>query len=297
MTRSARVRAQAKINLSLRVLAREVSGYHQIETVFQRLDLADDVWLDLTEGSRSLYCAGPMLPPSGLGVEHENLAWRAADAYLRAVGSSKGFRIEVIKHIPSGGGLGGGSADAGAVLRLMHVLHGGLTDDRLLQLASTIGADVPFLTQAESTVALAWGRGDRMLGLPPLPDAWCLLAVAPFGVNTASAYGWLAERSGTSPGPSWLPRAAFASWAELAESVNDFEDVVFPRHPQLAEAFEALRKGVKATALVRMSGSGSTLYALGEGADAAPAAISGLPPGFLLVPTRVASTVSAIELR
>jgi 4-diphosphocytidyl-2-C-methyl-D-erythritol kinase len=297
MTPAARVRAQAKVNLTLRILAREATGYHQIETVFQRLDLADDVRLELTAGSRSLTCDGPMLPAEGLGPVEENLAWRAAAAYLAATGSSRGFRIEITKQIPTGGGLGGGSADAGAVLRLMDRLHGGLPAHQLLGLAAAIGADVPFMTQDVCTLALAWGRGDRLLGLPALPPAECLLVVAPFGVNTAAAYRSLADHGIPAPGAVMLEMSGFASWTAVAASaVNEFEDVVFPANPRLAEAFAALRSATSAGVLVRMSGSGSTLFALCTTDTSLPAEVPGLPAGFRAVQSQTATETAAISV-
>src|SRR3982751_6289548 len=121
MTRVARVRAQAKINLFLRVLARESSGYHQIETLFCRLALGDDVTVRVGVRGRSLDCNGA-LPSEGLGPVEQNLAWRAAVAYADAASWPIDFAIEIEKRIPVGGGLGGGSADAGAVLRALDAL-------------------------------------------------------------------------------------------------------------------------------------------------------------------------------
>lgn len=298
MTRAARVRAQAKINVTLRVLAREVSGYHQLETVFQRLDLADEVRLELTDGSRSLQCDGPMMPSGGLGPDDGNLAWRAAEAYLAAVGSPHGFRIEITKLIPTGGGLGGGSADAGAVLRVLQTLVGGLTDDAVLGIAASLGADIPFLTQDAAATALGWGRGERLLGLPALPATWCLLVAAPFGVNTAAAYGWLAERGATTPGTAMRSAGSLTSWRELARgAMNDFEAVVFPRHPELAAAYASLAAAVGDGAIVRMSGSGATLFALGtEVGKAAPAAVPGLPSGFTLLHSQTSELVEPVVL-
>jgi 4-diphosphocytidyl-2-C-methyl-D-erythritol kinase len=107
MDRAGRVAAQAKINLALRVLAREVSGYHQIETLFCRIALADTVVVRIVARERSLDCHG-----ADLGPIEANLAYRAAAAYAAARGWPDGFAIEIEKRIPVGGGLGGGSADA-----------------------------------------------------------------------------------------------------------------------------------------------------------------------------------------
>ena len=119
MSRAARVAAQAKVNLRLLVLpGTDPNGYHTIETTFQRIDLADDVHIRLNGTTRSLDVSGPALPSHGLGPAERNLAYRAAAAYLTRNGRGlpSGFEIAIEKRIPVGGGLGGGSADAAAVL-------------------------------------------------------------------------------------------------------------------------------------------------------------------------------------
>src|SRR4051812_23575655 len=110
------VEAQAKINLRLRILATESNGYHQIETLFLRINLADTIRVRRTGHARSLDVTGNV-DADALGPTERNLAWRAAEAYMAASHSQHGFAIEIEKRIPIGGGLGGGSADAGGVLR------------------------------------------------------------------------------------------------------------------------------------------------------------------------------------
>lgn len=158
---AARVEAQAKINLSLRILAQEKSGYHQLETLFARIDLADTVEVALDTSRQELVVEGAEVGPA-----EQNLAFRAAVAFLDATGWATGFRIRIVKRIPAGGGLGGGSADAGAVLRILnHLAPHPLSAAALPTVAVRLGADVPFLA-AEAPMALAWGRGERMLTLP-----------------------------------------------------------------------------------------------------------------------------------
>lgn len=232
--RVAVVRAQAKVNLYLRVLAREEDGYHQIETLFQRLTLGDLVRVRVGDGitDRTLAIDGPALPPSGLGATEDNLAWRAATAYADATGWPDTFALDVTKEVPVGGGLGGGSADAGAVLRCLNALAPApLPRGELLALAAPLGADVPFLT-TEAPLALAWGRGERMLALPPLPERRAHLALFAEGVPTKEAYGALAEwRRDTSARPRsvlWTPRR-LTRWDDVAlVAANDFEHVVLP---------------------------------------------------------------------
>ena len=139
--RAARTLAQAKINLALRVLAMEADGYHSIETVFLRLELGDDVELRVTSGKRSLKCFEMRDWPA-----EGNLAYRAAAFFADETGWPKGFEIEIVKNIPIGGGLGGGSADAAAVLRILNGLAPKpVSEEALLDLARRLGSDVPFL--------------------------------------------------------------------------------------------------------------------------------------------------------
>ena len=291
MTCAARVRAQAKVNLFLRVLAREVSGYHSIETLFLRLDLADEISVRVTNG-RSLDCAGPALPPAGLGPVEKNLAFRAAEAYARETGWPAGFAIEIVKHIPVGGGLGGGSADAGAVLRALDAISPSPLGPHLVELAAGLGADVPFLS-IESPMALAWGRGERLHPVRPLGARTVLLIVPDFPIATADAYRWLAEdRCEYVPAASVLAADALASWEAItAIATNDFEPVVRRRHPGIGELIDTLRS---VDALIAMlAGSGSTVFGIfGEGAE--PHAVV-RAPGATVVRTRTSERVDRVE--
>lgn len=263
---SASVVAQAKVNLFLRVLAREASGFHQLETLFCRLALGDEVRVRLTPDSRSLDCGGIAMPPEGLGAVERNLAWRAAVAFVEATGWRTGFAIEIDKRIPVGGGLGGGSADAGGVLRALNALAPDpLSAHALLGLAGGLGADVPFLTQDRTPLALGWGRGDRLLLLPPLPTRPCVLFVFGTGVATADAYRWLAESPAAPPAPVVHAPERFARWSDVdLMAYNEFERVVLPRRPDIRQVVDGLRRAevraVLPTAL--MSGSGATVFAL-----------------------------------
>lgn len=266
--------AQAKINLFLRVLAREASGYHAIETLFQRLDLADDVTVRITPGARGIDCRGADVGPAA-----RNLAYRAAAAYADATGWPAGFAIEIDKRIPVGGGLGGGSADAGAVLRCLNALAPRpLASTELLALAGPLGADVPFLT-LEAPLALAWGRGERMLVLPPLPARPVTLALFEHGVATAEAYAALAaERATYAPQPAAWTIAQLSTWAGVAgAATNDFEAVVLRTRPDIATARELLEHGARdaermvaaravdrdgASSFALMSGSGATVFSV-----------------------------------
>jgi 4-diphosphocytidyl-2-C-methyl-D-erythritol kinase len=250
-----------------------------------------------------------------LGPVEQNLAWRAADAYAAVAGWPSGFAIEIEKWIPVGGGLGGGSADAAAVLRALDALapHP-LGQSALVDIAARLGADVAFLA-SPSELALAWGRGERMLDLPPLPPAPVMLVVPDFGVHTGAAYGALAAHraaqqaatavggapAASTAGALWRSPRALHGWtAVAADAVNDFEPVIFAQHPEL-ERVRAQLAALPRTVMARMSGSGSTLFAVQEfGVSAQPSGDAGpgllaLPAGWAMVRTRTAP-MAVVEL-
>lgn len=298
----ARVEAQAKVNLLLRIVGREESGYHQIETVFCRIGLADTVTVRITPRECSLICRGDRVPAAGLGPADRNLAWRAAAAYAEACGFPTGFHIVIEKRIPVAAGLGGGSADAGAVLRALNAMNPQpLPPSTLLRVAGSLGADVPFLTQDEATLSFAWGRGERMAPLPTLPPSAVWLLVPDATVNTAEAYRWFDE-AGMPSGKSVISHAQLGSWAGIAAVAgNDFEGVVGARIPRIGRLLAMLRNDeLKAllgpSGTILMSGSGSTIAVI-SGQPRAPHA-SVLPPfaGVTMIETETATFVEPVVL-
>jgi 4-diphosphocytidyl-2-C-methyl-D-erythritol kinase len=254
-----KLHAPAKINLFLRILAQEKSGFHQLETLFASLDFGDTITLERASSGVSLETDG--LP---MGLPEENLACRAAKGFLQEGGVGEGVKIHLEKRVPLAAGLGGGSSDAGAILRGLQLLFpGALGEERLLQLAGTLGSDVPFFL-SPSPLALAWGRGERLLPLPPLPPAPVLLALPPVEVRTPDAFGILArERGKAEPRHSTriLSLEALSSWERvglLAE--NDFEDLVLREHALLGRIRGALRDSGPLFTL--LSGSGAALFGL-----------------------------------
>jgi 4-diphosphocytidyl-2-C-methyl-D-erythritol kinase len=252
--RGGRTLAQAKINLSLRVLAKEPDGYHSIETVFLRLELGDDVRLHVRASARTLRCGVMRGEP-----EEKNLAYRAAALYADETGWPGGFEIVIKKRIPIGGGLGGGSADAAAVLRILNTLsRNPISSASLQQLAARLGSDVPFLA-SDYGMAIGWGRGEKLLELPALPPRDVQLFFPPFGIDTGQAYALLDSSRGDRPAefPD-LTAEMFRSWESAARhSVNDFEAVIRPQWPAIdALLSRADRYGL----FYRMSGSGSTVF-------------------------------------
>lgn len=255
-SRSARVEAQAKINLFLRILSREPSGYHQLETLFQRIALADSVVVRTGGSGRSLDCRG-----ADTGPVEKNLAWRAAVAFAAAAGGPANFEIEIEKRIPVGGGLGGGSADAAAVLRALNALaECPLDDNALTAIAFSLGADVPYLVSTHA-LALGSGRGEKLFPFGALPARNVLLAVPKFGVSSADAFGWYdAQKASRHSGTrATLPVGRKLEWRTVAAlAANDLESVVAEHHREIAALRDSLRRS--GAVVAQMSGSGSVVF-------------------------------------
>jgi 4-diphosphocytidyl-2-C-methyl-D-erythritol kinase len=251
--------APAKVNLMLRVLAREQDGFHGIETLFCLVNLADELRVERRNGREvTIDVTGPDCGPAA-----ENLALRAATMVLTAAGQPFGVHLTLVKRIPVKAGLGGGSSDAAAALLGVNQLAGNpVPRHELLQFAARLGSDVPFFV-AGGPLALAWGHGERMLRLPPLPRAPVLLLVPAVAVSTPEAYRLVDEaRQGIgSRGAVALEPETLTTWGNVARLAgNDFEFALFGRHPELRRAHEALA-GTHPI-LCRMTGSGSTIIAV-----------------------------------
>lgn len=197
-----KIAASAKLNLSLRVLGRQMDGYHTIETLMLRLRLADEIDLEIGgEGIRLELEAAAGRAESGVPADprrlvpagERNLCWQAAARLFERVDRPPSLRIRLTKRIPAAAGLGGGSSDAASVLLGLNRLLGQpLSPAELLELAGTLGSDVPFFA-AETPYGLAWGRGQRVLRLPAPPPRPVLLLVPDFGVSAVEAYGWWSD--------------------------------------------------------------------------------------------------------
>ena len=290
--RVARVQAQAKINIYLRVIARRPDGFHNLDTLFQRIDLADGITVRARDDAkRSIDCAGPRMPKGGLGPATQNLAYRAAEAYAEHTGWPRGFEIEVTKHIPVGGGLGGGSADAGAVLRALNALAPVPIDGmEAAALGLAIGSDIPFLA-LEHVCATGSERGGSLFMQEPFPLADVVLFIPPFGVATKDAYRWLAESGDyDQPHPPLRSVPGQSPWA-LADLGNTFERVLEPRFPTLKHARERLRAA--GATIARLSGSGSAVFGLFD-----PTAPGGIALGLDgdVIATQTASRVVQVEV-
>ena len=253
-----RIAAHAKVNLFLRILSRESAGYHQIETAFVLLELADELEARRIASGVTLELDGP-----DLGPMEDNLAVRAAGAVLEATGNRFGVALRLTKRIPVRAGLGGGSSDAAAALHAVNALAGNAVPrHELLHLAARLGADVAFFASG-APLALAWGRGERLLRVAAPAAAPALVAVPPIAVATPEAYRWWDDANPTplARGPVVFDAEAFATWGSIGRlGGNDFEAPVFAKHPELRALYERLAG--TGPVWVRLCGSGSAVAAV-----------------------------------
>ncbi len=285
-----RIAAPAKINLWLRVFGRDAKGYHAIESLYQLVSLADELVLE--RGGAGVRLLGA---PAALGPADDNLAVRAAARFLAATRAGGGVAITLDKRIPWNAGLGGGSSDAAATLAAMNRLFGHPLDAAdLLELAAGLGSDVPFFL-AGSALALGWGRGERLLAFPPLPERPLLVVPPPAPVRTADAYAWLdkdrgAERTGEYA--AVFPAHAFGDWGAVRHhSHNDFEAVVAGQLPEIGHWLDRLRE--TEAFLVRLAGSGGAIVALFDSCAARDAAWTRLGGAPVLRATTLAAPPAA----
>lgn len=261
----AEVPAPAKVNLFLRVLAREESGYHALETLFCSLSLADTVRVQRGAPGIRLHVDGGV----DTGPPERNLCVRAAERFHAALGEPPSIDIHLAKRVPSAAGMGGGSSDGAATLRALNALHGAPFDRAaLLRMAVELGSDVPFFV-CGSALALAWSRGERLLALPPLPPRPVIVAHPGVAMPTVEAFRRIAARRGGGyvPDARALALHQLTGWESVAAlAENDFEAVVAEEIPFIDLATSALRQGGARIAM--MAGSGSSVFGVFDDADA-----------------------------
>jgi len=242
MTAAIRWPAPAKLNLFLHVIGRRADGYHDLQTLFQLIDLSDDIHIEVRADGRIERLAGPAeVPPEA------DLVVRAARALQLAAGSRAGANLSVTKHIPMGGGLGGGSSDAATVLVALNRMWGcGLKEDDLAAIGVKLGADVPVFVRGHS--AWAEGRGERLTPVD-LPDRCFVLVHPQVHVPTATVF----------QAPELTRNSPPITMGGFLESGgrNDFEPVVRARDPQGARALDWLGQFAPA----RLTGTGSCIFA------------------------------------
>lgn len=254
-------RCPAKINLSLRVLGRREDGYHDLDTVFQAIDLWDE--LEIHPASElTLECDHLNVP-----TDSSNLVLRAAELLrARHEAGADGARIVLRKSIPPAAGLGGGSSNAaGALLLCSRFWELPVGEAELCALGGELGADVPFFFHGGRARGL--GRGDRLTPLAFPGESHLLLGLPPFGLSTAEVFRRHAERLTPPANGVSLARPIGHKWPEgnnFSLAANDLESVVFDGWPELSSFRDALVEQGAEPAL--LSGSGSTVYGVFEGA-------------------------------
>ena len=291
--REIRIPAFAKVNLRLDILGKRPDAYHELRTVFQTISLHDELTLRASRASGiCLTIQGN--EPLSLEPVRKNLVYAAVHALQRELGIRSGVEIDLRKTIPAGRGLGGGSSDAAAALvGYLRLTRRSVPAPRLMQIAASLGADVPFFLLGGR--ALGIGRGDEIYPLPDMPNL-TLLVVSPHDIHvpTPDAYRWLKAPALTKNRATpklwefcalcWsLPAVAGAQGSGLS---NDFERPVFRRHPRLAQIKRALLRHGAAEA--SLAGSGSAVF----GVFPSPALARRAAVGFQGEYTFVCETIS-----
>ena len=250
--------APAKLNLFLHVVGRRQDGYHLLQTAFRFIDYGDELSF-VVRADGAIRRTTPM---QGVPAE-QDLSVRAARALQEETGCREGADIGIVKRLPMGAGLGGGSSDAATTLIVLNRLwHTGLPRDRLQQLALKLGADVPVFVFGRN--AFAEGIGERLQALP-LPPAWYLILVPELAVSTAEIFSSAELTRNTNA----ITIAAFS----VGQGRNDLEPVVCRRYPRVARHLEWLRRYGDA----RMTGSGACVFCAFDSAERARRVLSELP--------------------
>jgi 4-diphosphocytidyl-2-C-methyl-D-erythritol kinase len=257
------VLAPAKLNLGLRILGRRADGYHELESVFAPLDLADRIELEIGEAERPEVTLSLAGAAAGVPDDATNLAVQAAAEFLAAAGLARAVRIRLTKSIPAAAGLGGGSSDAGAVLRALAAsFPDALGAPALAHLALELGADVPYFLAPRP--ARVGGIGERIQPLADFAPLACLLANPGVRLSTAAVFAAFDAHPASSP-PALDPELGL----DLA---NDLEPAALRLCPAIAPLRERLRAaGARA---VGLSGSGPTLFGIFPDAAQAARALS-----------------------
>jgi 4-diphosphocytidyl-2-C-methyl-D-erythritol kinase len=300
MARSIEVEAFAKINIGLRIGSRMPDGYHPISSIFHSVSLSDSLSVAEVRGGTVEVRGDFDCPPEATTIH------RAAVLFLRQRGIDAGIAIEVDKRIPVQAGLGGGSADAAAVLVALDRLFPGSDGTEVLAgIASLVGSDVPFFLSGGA--AYVGGRGERIEGLEPRPDLGVLLIKPAFGVSTARAYADLdADRSGssgkTAEGQNHAPdplsgRNPAAQMLERNPETwtfeNDFSPLLFRSFGEYPALESSLREA--GASFVSISGSGSCIYGVFDSLLAARSALGQVEKGIASI--RGPNTLSGMALR
>lgn len=251
--------ALAKINLTLDVLGKRGDGYHDLQSIMQTISIRDDITLHLGTGEPwKLVCDKDWVP-----TDERNLAWKAAKVFFETLGKDpNGLAIEIVKRIPGEAGLGGGSADVGAVLRALNRYYDSpLSVYALCELGAQVGSDVPFCTLCGT--AMVEGRGERLRKLPDIPEMFFVVCKPDFSVSTPELYQKLDETAIAHRPDQRAMEAAIAKGdlAEIADKLgNVFEPVVISQHLELNYIKSILNS--YGSYGQQMTGSGSAVFGI-----------------------------------
>jgi 4-diphosphocytidyl-2-C-methyl-D-erythritol kinase len=261
------LKAPAKINLFLKVLHRRPDGFHEIESLMQKVALFDILHFSRQGEVISLSCPGSNIPEN-----RENLVYKAAQAFFAASGITPGIHIVLEKNIPVAAGLGGGSSDAAAVLLGLNSLFGaGLELKDLTAIGLQLGADVPFFVE-DCSLAVATGIGECLQKIEVIGDYWILLVNPGFAVSTKWVYENFPLTSNSNPyilarGEKRPGDFHVVFPAVVEDYGNDLEAVTINRYPEIEDIKKELKMAGAVTA--RMSGSGPTVFGLFSGKEEA----------------------------
>lgn len=251
--------AYAKINLTLDVLDKRADGYHDIKSVMQTISIRDDIEIDIDTGKPwSLECTNPAIP-----TDEKNLAWKAARVFFDTIGKEPdGISIRIQKRIPCEAGLGGGSADAAAVLRALnrHYDHP-LSVFALAEVGALVGSDVPFCVVGGT--AFAEGRGERLRKLPDMPECIFVVCKPDFASSTPALYKKIDETTiSRRPDHAAMESALLAGdLGKIAENLcNVFDPIVTADHLEL-NYIKSIFNSYGSVGQ-QMTGSGSAVFAI-----------------------------------
>ena len=251
--------AFAKLNLTLDVLGRREDGYHDLKSVMQTVSVRDDIEIDIGTGKPwVLQCS-----EEGIPTDSSNLAWKAAKLFLDTIGKDPdGLEIRITKRIPVEAGMGGGSADAAAVLRALNRHYGNpLSLPALAELGSFVGSDVPFCTLCGT--AMVEGRGERIRKLPDIPDCFFVICKPDFSVSTPELYKQMdSTEIGKRPDNRAMEAAILSGdLGKVCENIyNVFDPVVTKEHLEL-NYIKSLFHNYGAIAY-QMTGSGPAVFGI-----------------------------------
>jgi len=264
------IKAPAKINLTLDITGKLDNGYHTIDSIMQTVSLYDEVELEKTDdGKVSLQCNKAYLP-----LNEKNTAYRAAKFFLEYTGINSGVHIGIRKLIPGRAGMGGGSADAAAVLKGLNELFGtGLDIRKLTEIGTRVGADVPFCVMGGTR--LCSGIGEKTEPLSPMPDCTIVVCKPPAGMSTPRAYALVDKfpKQSNMATPRMLTALKNGNLRTVSAAVANRFDEVMKLYPVRVIKKQMLGAGAL-TAM--MTGSGSAVFGIFESPKAAKACAAGL---------------------